>query len=127
MANTTRMASDLRRMAADLPTSASPAHVRQRIEAMEKLLERSLRIPGTNQRFGLDVRAHPFPDHHRFTPRELDFGDELPVLMTEKDAVKLRHAARPNWWVLPVTARLTPAFGGWLLGKLDERRRSKAP
>jgi tetraacyldisaccharide 4'-kinase len=79
------------------------------------------------QRFGLDVRTHPFPDHHRFTPRELDFGDELPVLMTEKDAVKLRHAARQNWWVLPVTARLTPAFGGWLLGKLDERRRSKAP
>jgi tetraacyldisaccharide 4'-kinase len=78
------------------------------------------------QRFGLEVRPHPFPDHHPFTPRDLDFGDELPVVMTEKDAVKLRHAAQPNWWVLPVTARLTPAFGGWLLGRLDERRRSKA-
>ncbi len=78
------------------------------------------------ERFGLQVERHPFPDHHRFAPRELDFGDGRPVLMTEKDAVKLRHAARPNWWVLPVTARLTPAFGGWLLGRLDEWRRSQA-
>jgi tetraacyldisaccharide 4'-kinase len=70
---------------------------------------------------------HPFPDHHAFKPRELDFGDQAPVLMTEKDAVKLRHAARPNWWVLPVTAKLDPAFGDWLLGRLDViRRRSKA-
>ena len=49
-----------------------------------------------------------------------------PVLLTEKDAVKLRRAARPNWWVLPVTARLDPAFGDWLLERLNEWRRSKA-
>jgi tetraacyldisaccharide 4'-kinase len=78
------------------------------------------------QGFGLEIQPHPFPDHHPLKPRDLDFGDDRPVLLTEKDAVKLRHAARPNWWVLPVTARLTPAFGGWLLGRLDEWRRSKA-
>jgi tetraacyldisaccharide 4'-kinase len=77
-------------------------------------------------RLGARVMPHPFPDHHRFTPQDLDFGDDAPVLMTEKDAVKLRHAARPNWWVLPVTAKLDPAFGAWLLGRLDEfRGRSK--
>jgi tetraacyldisaccharide 4'-kinase len=75
---------------------------------------------------GLKVLPHPFPDHHPFTPRDLDFGDGLPVLMTEKDAVKLRHAARPEWWVLPVTARLDAAFGNWLLRKSDEWRRPKA-
>ena len=75
---------------------------------------------------GIKVQPHPFPDHHAFAPAELEFGDGLPVLMTEKDAVKLRHAARPNWWVLPVTARIDPAFGGWLLEKLNEWRRSKA-
>jgi len=47
-------------------------------------------------------------------------------VMTEKDAVKLRHAARSNWWVLPVTAKLDPAFGEWLLGRLDGFRRSEA-
>jgi tetraacyldisaccharide 4'-kinase len=75
---------------------------------------------------GLKVVPHPFPDHHPFTPRDLEFGDGLPVLLTEKDAVKLRSVARPEWWVLPVSAQLDPAFGTWLLGKLDEWRRSKA-
>jgi tetraacyldisaccharide 4'-kinase len=75
---------------------------------------------------GLKVVPHPFPDHHPFTPRDLEFGDGLPVLLTEKDAVKLRSVARPGWWVLPVSAQLDPAFGTWLLGKLDEWRRSKA-
>ena len=57
----------------------------------------------------------------------LDFGDAAPVLMTEKDAVKLRHAARDNWWVLPVSAELEPAFGEWLTRRLDGfRRRSPA-
>ena len=67
---------------------------------------------------GIKVQPHPFPDHHAFAPRDLEFGDGLPVLMTEKDAVKLRHAARPEWWVLPVTARLDAAFGDWLLRRL---------
>ena len=75
---------------------------------------------------GIKVQPHPFPDHHAFTPHDLEFGDELPVLMTEKDAVKLRHAAQPGWWVLPVSARLDAAFGNWLLRKCDEWRRSKA-
>jgi tetraacyldisaccharide 4'-kinase len=75
---------------------------------------------------GIQVVPHPFPDHHAFRPEDLEFGDALPVLLTEKDAVKLRGAARPHWWVLPVSANLDPAFGAWLLGKLDEWRRSKA-
>jgi tetraacyldisaccharide 4'-kinase len=77
-------------------------------------------------RSGAKVIPHPFPDHHAFTPRDLEFGDGLPVILTEKDAVKLRGAARPDWWVLPVSARLDPGFGAWLLRKLDEFRRSKA-
>jgi len=78
-------------------------------------------------KLGLKVLPHPFADHHALAPRELEFGDDLPVLMTEKDAVKLRHAARPEWWVLPVSAKLDPAFGDWLLGSLDDLRRPKEP
>lgn len=78
-------------------------------------------------RLGLEPLPHPFPDHHAFRAEELDFGDEAPVMLTEKDAVKLRAVARPNWWVLPVTAKVDAAFGDWLLRRLDEfRRRSKA-
>ena len=77
-------------------------------------------------KLGAKVVPHAFPDHHCFAAEELEFGDGLPVLMTEKDAVKLRRHARPNWWVLPVTASLAAAFGDWLLKELDGRRRSKA-
>ncbi|MHA6719803.1 DUF4112 domain-containing protein [Sphingomonas sp. RS6] len=38
-----------------LPLGRDAAAVRQRIEAMEHLLERSLTIPGTSQKLGLDV------------------------------------------------------------------------
>lgn len=77
-------------------------------------------------RLGLKPLPHPFPDHHPFRPEDLAFAGDEPVVMTEKDAVKLRHAARPSWWVLPVTARPDAAFGDWLLGRVNEWRRSKA-
>jgi tetraacyldisaccharide 4'-kinase len=69
-------------------------------------------------KLGIKPIPHPFPDHHPFTARDLEFGGDAPVVMTEKDAVKLRRAPHAHWWVLPVTARLDPAFGDWLLGKL---------
>jgi tetraacyldisaccharide 4'-kinase len=59
---------------------------------------------------GLDVVAHPFPDHHRFSAADLDFGDSTPVLMTEKDAVKCTGIARPHHWYLPVEAQLPERF-----------------
>ena len=37
---------------------------------------------------GLEICEHAFPDHHALAAAELAFGDEVPVLMTEKDAVK---------------------------------------
>ena len=52
MAKPTRMAANALK---ELPLGTNAAHVRRRIEAMEQLLERSFRIPGTNQNFGLDV------------------------------------------------------------------------
>lgn len=42
-------------MGIDLPTGTAPADVRRRMEAMEKLLERSLTIPGTKVGVGLDA------------------------------------------------------------------------
>lgn len=72
---------------------------------------------GNPQRFfdrlrahGIDVLAHAFADHHAFTAADLDFGDELPVLMTEKDAVKCLAFATPRFWCLPVRAELPPSF-----------------
>ena len=66
---------------------------------------------------------HPFPDHHPFAAADLEFGDGLPVVMTEKDAVKCTgFAARPHLWVLPVSAQIDPAFGALLTRKLGTRK-----
>ncbi len=55
---------------------------------------------------GLNIQPHVYPDHHAYQPADLAFSDGLPVLMTEKDAVKCAAFAEPNWWYLPVTADL---------------------
>ena len=117
----------------DLAHRMTDARVRQPLKAFGQTRVHAVAGIGHPNRFflhlarhGVKVLPHPFPDHHQFTPEELEFGDDAPVLLTEKDAVKLRRYARPNWWVLPVTARVDPAFGEWLLRKLDEWRRSKA-
>ncbi|HHM06447.1 MAG TPA: tetraacyldisaccharide 4'-kinase [Gammaproteobacteria bacterium] len=61
------------------------------------------------QALGCRVHGHAFPDHHRFEAADLAFGDDLPVLMTEKDAVKCRRFARADWWYRPLDAELDAA------------------
>lgn len=77
---------------------------------------------GNPQRFFADLRAcglevieHPFPDHHALTAADLDFGDGLAVLMTEKDAVKCRDVAGPRLWYVPVEAVFNEADSRRLL------------
>ena len=71
-------------------------------------------------KLGVKPVPHPFPDHHPFRERDLEFGDGAPVLMTEKDAVKCKRFAKPQHWVLPVRAVPDPAFDAWLLRRLGE-------
>lgn len=59
---------------------------------------------------GLDIVEHAFPDHHAYTDADIDFGDELPVLMTEKDAVKCIAFAHADYWSVPVRAALPETF-----------------
>jgi len=54
---------------------------------------------------GMDVIEHPFPDHHPFAAADLTFDDDLPVLITQKDAVRCRSFAHDRLWYVPVTAR----------------------
>ncbi|MCB1749768.1 MAG: tetraacyldisaccharide 4'-kinase [Gammaproteobacteria bacterium] len=62
------------------------------------------------KRKGLRVTAHAYPDHHAFSPDDLDFGDGLPVLMTEKDAVKCEHFADQRMWYVPIDVELPEVF-----------------
>lgn len=62
MANTTRMQSDAAaKIAGMIPIGRDAAAVRQRIEAMEHLLEGLFTIPGTNRKVGLDVILDVIP------------------------------------------------------------------
>ncbi len=70
------------------------------------------------ERAGLELIRHPFPDHHAFCAADIDFDDEIPVLMTEKDAVKCRRFADSRHWCIPVRVELPEAFGARLLSLL---------
>ncbi len=72
---------------------------------------------GNPQRFfrelhqlGYRVVEQAFADHHQFTPQELQFDGETPVIMTMKDAVKCRDFWQSHWWALEVRAQLPDLF-----------------
>jgi tetraacyldisaccharide 4'-kinase len=65
---------------------------------------------GNPQRFfamlravGISVIEHALPDHAKLRIDDISFADDLPVLMTEKDAVKCRDIAGPHHWYVPVS------------------------
>ena len=70
---------------------------------------------------GLICIPHDFPDHFAFRRQDLEFDDALPVLMTEKDAVKCRTFADERLWAVPVRADVDPAFALRLIELLSEK------
>ena len=80
---------------------------------------------GNPQRFfntleGLHWRPvpHAFADHAVFSAQALSFTPALPLVMTEKDAVKCASFAAPDWWYLTVEAVPSPAFVSWFDSQL---------
>ena len=61
-------------------------------------------------RMGYRVSEQAFGDHHQFSPQELQFDGETPVIMTMKDAVKCRDFWQSHWWALEVRAILPDLF-----------------
>ena len=83
---------------------------------------------GNPQRFfdslraaGLEPIEHRFDDHHRFVADELAFVPALPLLMTDKDAIKCRDFAQPDWWRVPASAQLPPDFFAQVLQRMHAR------
>lgn len=67
----------------------------------------------TLEQQGFQLIRHAFPDHHAFSEADLAFADDLAIIITSKDAVKVRCLVMDklpkNIWVLPVTAQLSSA------------------
>ncbi len=74
----------------------------------------------TLRALGLDVIEHAFPDHHAFVGDDLAFADSLPVIMTEKDAVKCVALERGtiDCWYLAVDAVLPDFLITALIGRI---------
>lgn len=69
---------------------------------------------------GLRVEQHRFDDHHRFAAGDLVFDKDLPIVMTEKDAVKCVHFQLKDAWYLPIDIEMPEVFGHRLTSSLKE-------
>lgn len=53
----------------------------------------------------IEVQEHVYPDHHAFSHNDFEgFGDDIPIIMTEKDAVKVSGFKLEHAWFLAVDA-----------------------
>lgn len=77
---------------------------------------------------GFELLEHAYPDHHTYHLRDLSFGDSLPVVMTEKDAIKVRllnpGLIHQNYWYLKVDVSIDEEFIGIILDKLEKYEHS---
>ncbi len=68
---------------------------------------------------GMSVQRHPLADHARIRAQDLPVKPAWPLLMTEKDAVKLRGVARADVWCVAVDAVVGAAEGSRLLAAIE--------
>lgn len=103
----------------------------RRIEDFEGQRVHVLAGIGNPQRFfsmleacGMQVIEHPLPDHALLSADDLNFGDGLSVMMTEKDAVKCRNFGVGNCWYVPVYTEFEqpPSWLDALQAKLEGLR-----
>ncbi|QGM81386.1 tetraacyldisaccharide 4'-kinase [Otariodibacter oris] len=64
--------------------------------------------------------SHSFADHQSYTLETIQAIEQpqLPLLMTEKDAVKCLPFAKDNWWYVPVSAKLSEESTACLLAPI---------
>ena len=74
----------------------------------------------TLKEIGFKVIEHSFPDHYQFTEEDFTFSEQLPIVMTEKDAARCHKLDIKNIWVLKIEADLPDNFAVELLNKIKE-------
>lgn len=75
------------RMLPDVPLGREPHHIRQRIEALEYILERSFTVPGWGRKFGVDALAGLIPIA----------GDLITAAMSAYLVWEARNLGLPKW------------------------------
>ena len=67
----------------------------------------------------MTVIRHVFVDHHEYQQQDFTFEDGLPIVMTEKDAVKCQAFAIANAWYVKTTLDVEPSFFSTLVNRLS--------
>jgi tetraacyldisaccharide 4'-kinase len=76
------------------------------------------------QKFTIHKRV-AFADHHAYSVTDfVQFEPDLPLLMTEKDAVKCTDFAQSHWWYLPIDGQLPQSFTNAFLIQLKQIKES---
>lgn len=90
-------------MGVSMPVGNDPQSVRQRLEAMEMLLERSFRIPGVNYPIGLDAIVGLVPV----------LGDIVTTAMGAYLVWEARNLGLPKWklWRMGANVAFDTAIG----------------
>lgn len=86
----------VRRMQPDFPVGSDPDSVRRRIEAVELLLERSIRLPGLRRNVGLDAILGLVPVA----------GDVLAAAMGLYLVWEARNLGMPKWHLARMAANI---------------------
>jgi tetraacyldisaccharide 4'-kinase len=76
------------------------------------------RFANTLTSIGFEPILHSLNDHHYYNGDEFLFEDELPVIITAKDAVKCKKINSDKIWVLDIEATVDSVFSQSLLEKL---------
>lgn len=71
---------------------------------------------------GAEIIEHSFPDHYHYSAKDFNFEDNLPIIMTEKDALKCEgFAGAGRMWYLRVEVVPNEALVNWLEKKFTKR------
>lgn len=64
----------------------------------------------TLRKLGIKPKTREFADHHDYQASDFNFDDQLPLLMTAKDAIKCNDLGLVNAWYLRIEAELEEAL-----------------
>lgn len=103
-------------------SSTSKELTKQRVHAVAGIANPQ-RFFASCKALGFEIVEHIFPDHYAYCQADFDFGDDLPVLMTQKDAVKCYEFSDDRLWYLPVTAQLDENLYTDIQAKLEQLKR----
>ncbi|MFZ9034626.1 MAG: tetraacyldisaccharide 4'-kinase [Francisellaceae bacterium] len=82
----------------------------------------------TLEDLSLSVTGFPFADHFHYRWEDLrDYDEKIPLIMTEKDAVKCQGFAKANWYYLKIEAEIESsfyqAFESWFISQQNNEKR----